>query len=51
MTCPACAQALGARGIPTTLIIDRQGRERTRLEGGADWASDAALAAIRKAAG
>jgi thiol-disulfide isomerase/thioredoxin len=45
------AQALGARGIPTTLIIDRQGRERTRLEGGADWASDAALAAIRKAAG
>jgi len=45
------AQALGVRGIPTTLIIDRQGRERARLEGGADWASDAALAAIRKVAG
>jgi thiol-disulfide isomerase/thioredoxin len=45
------ARALGARGIPTTLIIDRRGRQRARLEGSADWASDAALAAIEKAAG
>ena len=44
-------RALGARGIPTTLIIDRRGRERARLEGSADWASDAALAAIRRLAG
>jgi len=44
------ARTLGARGIPTTLILDRQGRERARLEGGADWATDAALAAIQKAA-
>jgi thiol-disulfide isomerase/thioredoxin len=43
----AAAQAWGARGIPTTLIIDRQGRERGRLEGAVDWASDAAPAAIR----
>ena len=43
----AAARAWGARGIPTTLIVDRQGRERGRLEGGADWASDAAVEAIR----
>lgn len=40
-------EALGARGLPTTLIIDRQGRERARLEGAADWAAPEALAAIR----
>ena len=26
-------------GLPTTLIIDRKGMERARLEGGADWSS------------
>ena len=46
----AAAEALGARGLPTTLIIDRAGRERARLEGGADWSSPDALAAIRKLA-
>ncbi len=40
------ARAWGARGIPTTLILDRAGRERARLEGGADWGSDAALARL-----
>ncbi len=40
------ARSLGARGLPTTLIIDRRGRERGRLEGGAEWASDAAIAEI-----
>jgi thiol-disulfide isomerase/thioredoxin len=40
-------RALGARGIPTTLVIDREGRERGRLEGAADWASDAARARIK----
>jgi thiol-disulfide isomerase/thioredoxin len=29
-------------GLPTTLIIDRSGRERARLEGGADWSTDQA---------
>jgi hypothetical protein len=33
----ASATALGLRGLPTTLVIDRQGRERARLEGVADW--------------
>jgi thiol-disulfide isomerase/thioredoxin len=42
------AFAWGARGLPTTLIVDRQGRERARLEGAADWASDAALAELRR---
>ena len=41
------ARAWGARGIPTTLIIDRAGRERGRLEGAIDWASEAAVAEIR----
>lgn len=29
--------ALGLAGLPTTLILDRQGREAGRVEGGADW--------------
>jgi thiol-disulfide isomerase/thioredoxin len=44
----AVARAWGARGLPTTIIIDRQGRERARLEGGADWASAEMLAAVRR---
>lgn len=47
----AAANALHARGLPTTLIVDRQGRERGRLEGGADWASDAAVAGILRLVG
>jgi len=45
------ARALGARGLPTTLIIDREGRERGRLEGGAEWASDAAMVRIKALVG
>jgi thiol-disulfide isomerase/thioredoxin len=30
------------QGLPTTLIFDRSGRERARLEGGADWSTDEA---------
>ncbi|TAD87521.1 MAG: TlpA family protein disulfide reductase [Alphaproteobacteria bacterium] len=41
------ARALGVRGLPTTLLIDRQGREVARLEGAAEWDSPAAIAAIR----
>lgn len=37
---------LGLRGIPTTLLIDRAGRERARFEGSADWASDASAARV-----
>eukprot|EP01037_Dinobryon_pediforme_P012905 gene12905-13006_t len=42
------ARAWGARGLPTTIIVDREGRERARLEGGAEWAADDAVAMIRK---
>jgi thiol-disulfide isomerase/thioredoxin len=41
------ARAWGARGLPTTLVIDRAGNERARLEGGADWSTPEMLAAIR----
>jgi hypothetical protein len=34
--------------MPTTLVVDRQGRERARLEGGAEWDTPAMLAAIRR---
>lgn len=44
----AAAEALGLRGVPTTLLIDRQGREQARLEGAADWAAPDALAAVRR---
>ncbi len=47
----AAAQAWGARGIPTTLIIDRAGRERARAEGALDWASEAAVAEIKRLVG
>jgi thiol-disulfide isomerase/thioredoxin len=44
----AAAHTWRARGIPTSLIIDRQGRERARLEGSADWSTPAAAALVRK---
>lgn len=47
----AVGLALAARGVPTTVIVDRQGRERARLEGAADWAAPEMLAAIRKLVG
>ena len=40
-------RALGVRGLPTTLLIDRQGREVGRLEGAADWDAPAAQTLIR----
>jgi hypothetical protein len=45
------ARALGARGIPTTLLIDRAGKEQGRLEGAADWASAASVSVIRRLIG
>ncbi len=41
------ARAWGARGLPTTLIIDRTGREVARVEGAVDWASGATLERLR----
>ncbi len=45
----AVAHALNVRGIPTTLLIDKQGREVAWLEGGADWSVPDAVAAVRLA--
>lgn len=45
------ARTLGARGIPTTLLIDRSGKERGRLEGAADWASTDSVGIIRQMIG
>jgi thiol-disulfide isomerase/thioredoxin len=46
----AAAQTLKARGLPTSVIIDKQGRQRARLEGAADWSSPEAIAAVRRLA-
>ena len=35
----AFAVTPASEGLPTTLIFDRAGRERARLEGGADWST------------
>lgn len=49
---PGYALAFGltprVEGFPTTLIIDKQGRERARLSGDADWASPEARALIEQ---
>ena len=44
----AAGRALGVRGLPTTLVLDRQGREVARLEGSADWSAPGKLGAIRR---
>ncbi|MDO5612396.1 MAG: TlpA disulfide reductase family protein [Paracoccus sp. (in: a-proteobacteria)] len=41
------ARAMGVVGLPVTVLIDREGREVARLNGEADWASDAALEVVR----
>lgn len=43
----AGARALGARGIPTTVLIDSAGLERGRVEGAADWATPASIAMVK----
>lgn len=45
------AQALGLRGLPTTLLIDRQGREIARVEGELSWDSAETQATLRKVLG
>jgi thiol-disulfide isomerase/thioredoxin len=47
----AAQRAFGARGLPTTVVIDRQGRERARLEGAAEWDRPDLLAAVRRLVG
>ena len=40
---------LGVIGLPTTLLVDRQGREVGRLIGPAEWASPDAMALVQAA--
>ncbi len=40
-------RAFGAYGLPTSVLIDRQGRQVGRLVGPAEWASDDAIALIK----
>jgi thiol-disulfide isomerase/thioredoxin len=40
--------AFGARGLPTSVLIDREGRMVGRLEGAAEWDSPAMTALLRK---
>jgi len=47
----AAAEAWDAHGIPTTVLIDRKGMERARLEGAADWSTPAAAALVRRLVG
>ena len=43
----AVPRALGVIGLPTTVLLDRAGREIGRLVGGAEWDSPEAIALIR----
>ena len=47
----AAARAFGVRGLPTTVVVDRQGQERARLEGAAEWDAPEMLAALRRMMG
>ena len=44
----AMGRAFNARGIPTTMIIDKSGHVVARLEGAADWSAPEAATLIRK---
>jgi thiol-disulfide isomerase/thioredoxin len=44
----AAARAFAARGLPTTVILDRSGAEAAMLEGAAAWDAPAAVATIRR---
>jgi thiol-disulfide isomerase/thioredoxin len=44
----ATGRALGLRGLPTTILLDRRGLEVARLEGEAEWDHPQMVAAIRR---
>ena len=46
----ALARAVAARGIPTTLIINKAGEVVAKLEGAADWGAPESQALVRKLA-
>lgn len=39
-------KAFGVRGLPTSIVLDAEGREVGRVEGAADWDSDKMLAVL-----
>ncbi len=43
----AAARTLGARGLPTTILIGADGREHARLEGAVAWTDPVSLARLR----
>ena len=43
----ALAREMGVLGLPTTMILGRDGREIARLQGDANWASDSAKAIVK----
>lgn len=43
----AIPRAFAARGLPTTILLDRRGHEIGRLEGDAEWDGEAAVALLR----
>jgi hypothetical protein len=47
----AAQEAWGLQGIPTTLLLDRAGRERARAEGPVEWGSEAVVAEVRRLVG
>ena len=47
-TTMSAGQTLSARGLPTTLLINREGREVARIEGPAEWASPEAIRYFRE---
>ena len=44
----AAARAFGAQGIPTSIVIDKQGQQRARLTGSADWSTPDAAATVKR---
>ncbi len=44
----AAMRALGVRGLPTTVVVDRAGQERARLEGAAEWDQPEMLDRLRR---
>ena len=47
----ATARAFGSKGIPTTVLLDRAGQERARVEGAVDWALPASVSRLREVVG
>ena len=45
------AQAVGAAGLPVSILYDAQGREVWRIAGSVDWSSAEVVAALNPAAG